>query len=158
MRIGYNIFIDPVHSILLHTHKIIIGHNPGPGHGLDRQRSYNDNGQWNGMWNVMEEGGGVGWGTKDLLFVTFVRQKLAGAVVNCSLQPEVYTPVSSVDLCYPCSCSTAQQFVLNIEAASPSWGSKVLKSIVILISEHIAYYCMTSQTQVWHLRTRDIRL
>ena len=51
---------------------------------MDRQR-YNDNGQWNGMWNVMEEGWGVGWGTKDLLFATFVRQKLAGAVFGTTL-------------------------------------------------------------------------
>ena len=87
MRIGYNIFIDPVHSILLHTHKIIIGHNPGPGHGLDRQRSYNDKGQWTMEWNVECDGGGGGGGggTKDLLFATFVRQKLAGAVFGTTL-------------------------------------------------------------------------
>ena len=57
------------------------------------------------------------------------------------MQPrvELYTPVYA---------AVAQQFVLHIEAASPLWGSTILKSIVILISELIAQHCMTSQTQV----------
>ena len=42
---------------------------------MDRQR-YNDNGQWNGMWNVMEEGG-VGVGYKGFAICNICQAKVS---------------------------------------------------------------------------------